>query len=71
MLDIYFVKFWVYTVLKSIQVVLAFYLLKLILLQSSLTAVIAVALVFSLIALFVYEQYECELDGPVKLLHVS
>ncbi|KAJ0093047.1 hypothetical protein Patl1_26466 [Pistacia atlantica] len=36
-LDFYFVKCWAYTVLKWIQVVLALYLLKLILLQSSLT----------------------------------
>ncbi|KAJ0093091.1 hypothetical protein Patl1_25318 [Pistacia atlantica] len=41
-LNFCFVKIWAYTILKSIQVILALYLLMLILLQSSLTIVIAV-----------------------------
>ncbi|XP_044499796.1 3beta-hydroxysteroid-dehydrogenase/decarboxylase isoform X2 [Mangifera indica] len=51
-----------------IKVLLKLYLAKLILIWSSLTAVIAVALVFSFTAFFIYEQYESELDGLAMLL---
>ncbi|KAF5465400.1 hypothetical protein F2P56_015413 [Juglans regia] len=52
------------------KVAVSLYFLRLILLQS-LTAVIGVALVFSFTAFFVYEQYESEIDGFVKVLFNS
>ncbi|XP_050213284.1 3beta-hydroxysteroid-dehydrogenase/decarboxylase [Mercurialis annua] len=53
---------------KLLKVAFSLYILKLILLHS-LTAVVGVALVFGFTGFFVYEQYEVELDGLVKILH--